>query len=52
MTATSPCAQPLPHTTLRGGNGFGDSILFSGHTLAGSPPGNLRTTVRARDALR
>lgn len=38
-------------TTLRGRNAFGDSILFSGHTLAGFPTGNLRTTVRTRIAL-
>ncbi len=52
MTALSTNRLPLPHTTLRGGNGFGDSILFSGHTLAGFPPGNLRTTLRTRIALR
>jgi len=34
--------------TLRGRNGLADSILFSGHTLAGFPTGNLRTTVRTR----
>lgn len=34
--------------TLRGRNVLGDSILFSGHTLAGFPTGNLRTTVRTR----
>ncbi len=37
--------------TLRGQNGFGDADLFLGHTVAGSPPGNLRTTVRARQAV-
>ena len=46
MTTLSINRLPLPHTTLRGGNGFGDSILFSGHTLAGSPPGNLRVACR------
>ena len=35
-------------TTLRGRNGLADSILFSTHTLAGFPTGNLRTTVRTR----
>lgn len=39
-------------TTLRGQNGLDDSILFLGHTHAGSPAGNLRPTARTRDALR
>lgn len=48
MSISQPIAPDPSATTLRGRNGLGDSILFSGHTLAGFPTGNLRTTVRAR----
>lgn len=48
MTVPTQAPMPFVFTTLRGQHSFGDADLFLGHTLAGFPPGNLRTTVRAR----
>lgn len=50
MTTPRNTGQPAPFTTLRDRNGFSDSILFFGHTLAGFPTGNLRSTLRTRDS--
>jgi hypothetical protein len=41
-----------PDHTLRARDGSRDPALSSGHTLAGSPAGNLPATERARDELR
>lgn len=41
-----------PDHTLRARDGSWAPALSSGHTLAGSPAGNLPATERARDAFR
>lgn len=40
------------YRTLRARDAFEEPALSSGHTLAGSPAGNLPATERARDELR
>lgn len=40
-----------PDRTLRTRDGSRDAAFSLGHTLAGSPAGNLPTTIRARDGL-